>query len=309
VSGRQSTNSVLLVRPAAFGFNAETAATNVFARAGEGDHTQALREFDAAVDRLDAAGVNVVILQDSPDRARPDAVFPNNWVSFHEDGTMVLYPMEAPSRRLERRPEALINLLALHGFDVRRCIDLSPHELNGHFLEGTGSLILDRRYRLAFANLSPRTHAQVIAEFDAQLGYTTFVFNAADPGGRPIYHTNVLMSLGTDFAVLCLAAVAPEQRVSLIEKIEATGRTIIDFDFAQLRRFGCNLFELRNSSGAPLIALSAAGKARLRPDQLRTLESFGELLAFEIPSIEQIGGGSIRCMITDIHLPRTQTST
>ena len=300
----QASRSVLLVSPASFGFNPETAASNAFANAaGENAADAVLREFDAVAQRLSGAGIEVLVLEDAPDPPKPDAIFPNNWVSFHADGTMVLYPMESPTRRREREPERLATLLRESGFDIRRTVDLSHHERHGRFLEGTGSLVLDRPGRRAFANLSPRTDPHVIADFDDRMDYATLLFDARDRSGMPIYHTNVLLSLGTRFAVLCTEAVAEEYRTVLIDEIEATGRTVIEVDFEHLRSFACNVIELEGASG-PLIAISAAARGSLRPDQLKRLESFGELLDVAIPTIESVGGGSIRCMIADIHLPR-----
>ena len=302
----QSANAVLLVRPAAFAFNPEAARSNVFAQTSSDPELErkALAEFEALTRRLSDAGVEVVVLDDTPDPAKPDAVFPNNWVTFHADGTMVMYPMAAPSRRLERRPDAVVALLRSRGFAIDQIIDLSGHENQGRFLEGTGSLVLDRALRRGFANHSPRTDAAAVAAFDEQLGYSTFVFDARDPGGRPIYHTNVLLSLGTGFAVLCLDAVAPADRDAVIARIEETGRTIIELSFAQLRRFGCNLLELKSGKGEPVIALSDKARSTLTPDQARTLEGFGELVDVPIPTIEAVGGGGVRCMIAEIHLPR-----
>ena len=300
----QTSGSVLMVRPARFGFHAEAAASNAFAKASsDADVERVLREFDGAAAALDGAGVDVLLLGDSGDPAKPDAVFPNNWVSFHRDGTMVLYPMATEARRLERDPNALRQLLLSKGFDVRRMIDLSFHERHGHFLEGTGSLVLDRGNRRAFANLSPRTDAAVIADFDDRLDYSTLVFEANDRSGRPIYHTNVVLSLGTRLAILCTEAVVTEHREVLIGAIEATGRTLIEVDYEQMRQFACNLIELSGRNG-PVIVLSSAALRSYRPDQQRLLESFGELVTAEIPTIEAVGGGSLRCMIADIHLPR-----
>jgi hypothetical protein len=301
----QAGRSVLLVRPASFGFNPETAASNAFANAaGENAAVAVLREFDAVAQRLIGAGVEVLVLEDAPDPPKPDAIFPNNWVSFHADGTMVLYPMESPTRQREREPERLATLLRESGFDIRRTVDLSHHERHGRFLEGTGSLVLDRPGRRAFANLSPRTDPHVIADFDDRMDYATLLFDARDRSGRPIYHTNVLLSLGARFAVICAEAVAEEYRAVLIDEIEAAGRTVIEVDFEQLRSFACNVIELESNRGDPVIAISAAARGSLRPDQLKRLESFGELLDVPIPTIERVGGGSIRCMIADIHLPR-----
>lgn len=301
----QTSNAVLLVRPAAFGYHAEAAATNAFAQpCGADAAALARREFAALAEGLARAGVQVLVLEDAPDPAKPDATFPNNWVSFHADGTIALYPMATAARRPERNAEGLKGLLAMSGFDVRRTVDLTGHEEHGRFLEGTGSLILDRPARRAFAAVGPRTCPEVIADFDRQLGYSTFVFDARDRSGRPIYHTNVLLSLGTRFAILCMEAVAPAERRALAEEIERGGRTIIEADYEQMRQFACNLLELRGRGDEPVIALSAAALASLRPDQLRLLESFGQPVPAAIPTIEAAGGGSVRCMIADVHLPR-----
>ena len=304
-SDPQTSNSALLVRPASFGFHAEAAESNAFATAADDPEVgkRVLREFDGVAARLTYAGVEVLVLEDKPKPAKPDAIFPNNWVSFHADGTMVLYPMATRARRLERNVDGLKALLAESGFEVRQTVDLSFHERHGHYLEGTGSLILDRPERRAFANVSPRTDAHVIADFDDRLDYSTLLFDAHDPSGKPIYHTNVMLSLGTQFAVLCSETVPGESRKVLIDEIEASGRTVIEVDYDQLRQFACNLIELRGRDGEPVIALSAAAMDSFRPEQLRQLERFGGLVETPIPTIEAVGGGSVRCMIADIHLP------
>ena len=200
----QTADAVLLVRPAAFGFHPEAAETNAFAvyRADAGVRAHAIREVERLARRLDDAGVEVLMLDDRPDPGKPDAVFPNNWVSFHADGTMALYPMATERRRLERETIEVTRLLSERGFEIRRTVDLSPHEQHGRFLEGTGSLILDRPRRRAFASRSIRTHADAVAAFDEALGFETLLFDAADHAGRPIYHTNVLLSLGAQLAIL-----------------------------------------------------------------------------------------------------------
>lgn len=301
-----SASAALLVRPAAFGFNADAARSNVFAQDSRDANLQrdAVIEFDRLAKALDRAGVKVMILDDSPNPPKPDAVFPNNWFTTHADGTMVLYPMATEARRLERRAADVRALFEANGLDVRRVIDLTAHEDDGKFLEGTGSLLLDRARHRAIASLGPRTNQDVIAEFDDRLGYSTFIFDARDPGGRPIYHTNVLMSLGTDFAVLCREAVAPEHLGALLAEMEDTGRTIIDLSYGQLCRFGCNVLELRNAAGEAVIAMSANALANLDVRQVRLLEQFGQIVAVDIPTIEAVGGGSVRCMIADVHLPR-----
>jgi hypothetical protein len=302
----QTSDAVLLVRPARFGFHAEAAQSNAFANASaDADLAgRAAAEFETLATRLNDAGVEVLVLEDLPDPEKPDAIFPNNWVSFHADGTTVLYPMATEARRLERNVEGLRALLVSSGFDVRRMIDLSFHERHGHFLEGTGSLILDRPRRRAYANFSPRTDPAVIADFDDRVDYSTFIFDARDRSGRPLYHTNVLLSLGSRFAVLCAEAVSPEYRAILTAEIDRSNRTLIDVDYEQMRQFACNLIELKSRSGSPVIALSSVARQSFRPDQLRALESFGELAEADIRTIESVGGGSVRCMIADIHLPR-----
>ena len=293
----QTSGSVLLVRPRAFAFHAEAAASNAFAAAPSDEVAKlALAEFDALAAALDAAGVETIIL----DRDGPDAVFPNNVVSFHADGSLVLYPMATAARRLERDAPGLLPLLERAGFAVRRTIDLTAHEHDGRFLEGTGSLVLDRPRRRAFASRSVRTHPAVVTDFDEALGYSTLMFDAFDRSGRPIYHTNVLLSIGTDFAILCSEAVPAEQRNGLIDGLE---RTVIEVSFDQMRAFACNLLELRGRSG-PVIALSSAALASFTAGQRRQLDSFAELIPVAIPTIEAVGGGSVRCMIADIHLPR-----
>ena len=305
-SERQSSDTVLLVRPASFGFHAEAAATNAFASAArDGEIGPAVRrEFDGLAERLTGAGVTVLVLEDSPEPPKPDAAFPNNWVSFHADGTMVVYPMATEARRLERNIDGLKALLASSGFELRRIVDLSFHERHGRFLEGTGSLVLDRPGRRAYASLGPRTDAHVIADFDDRLDYSTLLFDARDRSGRPIYHTNVLLSLGTSFAVLCTETVPEDYREVLIGEIEASGRELIEADYDQLRSFACNLIELRSGKDEPLIALSSAALASFTADQRRRLERFGELVDAPVPTIEAVGGGSVRCMIADVHLPR-----
>jgi hypothetical protein len=308
VSGEpQTASAVLMVEPAAFAFNVETAPTNRFAApAATGDIAERARtEFRGLAERLAEAGVDVHVLADTADPARPDAVFPNNWISFHRDGTLVTYPMAAPNRRAERRAEAVEQLLRGQGFKVRRRIDLSPGEMEGRFLEGTGSRVLDRPGRQAYACLSERTHPEAVAEFDAKLGYATRLFAATDRRGRPLYHSNVMMSLGSRFALVCLECVDAKDGAPLAGALEAGGRTLIEVAREQLAGFACNLLELRDGQGGALVALSTRAKAALRPDQRRRLEQLaGPLVDAPIPTIETVGGGSVRCMIAEIPLPR-----
>lgn len=300
---QQTASAVLMARPNGFAFNAETAETNSFAAgAPSPDLTRlALDEFDGLARRLSDAGVEVLVL-DEP--SGPDAVFPNNWISFHADGTAVLYPMATASRREERNLPAVQRLLAASGRSIERLVDLTPHETRGAYLEGTGSLVLDRPGRRGFASLGPRTHPTVVADFDRQLGYDTLTFRANGPDGRPIYHTNVLMSLGTRFAVVCLDPVEPEDRNRLMGALEAAGRTTVLVEWSQLCHFACNILELRSRRGERLIALSTQALSSLRPDQRSQMERLGgELVHAEIPTVERVGGGGVRCMLAEVHLP------
>jgi hypothetical protein len=302
----QTADAVLMIRPAAFGANPETADSNRFQQAGAsaGDAAAAVREFDGVAARLARAGVEVVVAEDSPSPPKPDACFPNNWVSFHADGTVVTYPMMAPSRRAERR-EAPIAQLARAGFRAGPRVDLSALEARGEFLEGTGSLVLDRPNRVAWACRSPRTTPAALAEFSAALGYRVAPFEALGPDGRPAYHTNVLMAIGDGFALVCAAAIPDgSRRAALLAELAATGREVVEIDPAEMNGFAGNLLALRSRRGEPLIAGSEAAWGALAPAKRRRLERHGAIVAAPIPTIERLGGGSVRCMIAEVFLPR-----
>ncbi len=305
----QGARAVLMVRPAGFGFNPQTAASNVFQHepaATEPIDPQAgaLAEFAAVAGALDQAGIEVIVAADSVIPLKPDAVFPNNWVSFHGDGSVVLYPLLAVNRRLERR-EAVIEQVVRDGrFHVTRNVDLSYREGDGKYLEGTGSLVLDRRTRVAYASLSPRTDLDVLAEFAQRMDYEAVAFDAADEAGQPIYHTNVLMAVGTRFAVLCGAAmVNPRQRAAVFGKLAASGREIVDISLPQMRAFAGNCLELSPPRGT-MIVMSQTAWGALDTAQRRVLAGHGEVLRVEIPTIERYGGGSVRCMLAEVHLPK-----
>ncbi len=303
----QSANAVLMVRPAAFASNPETLASNAFQSAAAATEEMAARarvEFDAVAEALTAAGVRVHIFDGRSEGDCPDEVFPNNWVSFHADGTVVLYPMLAPSRRRERRPEIIESLAREHGYGITRTIDLTDHESHGRFLEGTGSVVLDRISRVAYACRSPRTHEQVLSEFAARLGYTPVTFGAEDDNGKPVYHTNVVISVGTRFAVVCLEAIAnPAGREAVTQWLEDSGRDIVEIDIEQMQDFAANLIELDSGDGH-VIALSACALATLNDRQVRRLARYGKLISVAIPTIETFGGGSLRCMLTEVFLSR-----
>lgn len=303
----QTSDTVLLVRPASFGFHAEAAESNAFASASDAPDlaARARAEFEALRSSLEAEGVECLVLEDHENPPKPDAVFPNNWVSFHSDGTIIVYPMANEARRLERRLDDLSAIIAKGGRTVSRVTDLSPLEDQGIFLEGTGSLIFDRPRRRAFACRSPRTTDRGLSAFEQSTGWTVERFDAADRHGRQIYHTNVMLSLGSRFALVCAEAIAPPDRERVLSLL-AEDRDVVEVGFDQMERFACNAIELRDRSGAPLIALSRAAQDSLLPDQGARLEQLGgRLVAVDIPTIEQVGGGSVRCMIADVHLPRS----
>ncbi len=306
----QLATCVLMIRPAAFGANPETAATNRFqALSGGGKEVLACAraEFESLVQALDAAGVEVIVVEDTVEPCKPDAVFPNNWVSTHADGTVVLYPMLAPSRRAERRWDVLEQLRSVHGRSFGPVHDLSRWEEQGLALEGTGSLTLDRRCRVAYACRSQRTGEQVLGQWAELLGYTTLVFDAVDLAGTPIYHTNVMMAIGSGFAVAALDAIrSSEQRRMLSESLEAGKLEVIPLSQEQVGGFGANLLHLQGASG-PVIAMSARARESLGHRIAARLEGYGTLVSVPIPTIERYGGGSVRCMLTEIFLPRIRT--
>jgi hypothetical protein len=302
----QCAQAVLMVRPARFGWNPETAESNRFQRAGEetGESAAAAREFETLAALLADAGIEVIVAEDSTEPLKPDACFPNNWVSFHADGSAVLYPMLAPSRRAERRPEPLADVERA-GFRIARTIDLSPLEERGEFLEGTGSLVLDRPSRTAYACLSPRTTQGALAEFSRALGYRVVAFNALGPDGLPAYHTNVLMAVGEGVAVLCAEAIPDSaRRAAVVAALTDSAHEVIEIDAAEMGCFAGNLLMLRARDGGARIALSEAAWQGLAPGKRRRLERHGGIVTAPIPTIERLGGGSVRCMLAELFLPR-----
>jgi hypothetical protein len=301
----QSTNSILMVRPAAFGFDAETAATNLFQQAGdltEQDiHEQALAEFDAAVTKLRANGVRLHVMDDDTNIIRRNAIFPNNWISTHEDGTVFLYPMLAESRRTERRRDVLDELERY--YEVRKVVDLSRYEQEGRFLEGTGSMVLDRINGVIYACRSPRTDEKVLKEVARALDYRTVIFDAVDAQGKPIYHTNVCMAIGTRFAVLADFAIPDgAERERVMAALSGAGRRIIKLRPDQLTQFAGNILEVQGRE--ILLCMSKGAYRSLSDSQLDLLELWAQVVHTPLPTIEQVGGGSFRCMLAEVFLPR-----
>jgi hypothetical protein len=307
---RQCARTVLMVRPASFYANPETLATNAFQNviaASAAETLAAARaEFDGAVESLAAAGVEVVVAAADAAAATPDALFPNNWFSTHEDGRVLLYPMAAPNRRRERRPELLAELATRHGWRIHRTIDLTALEARGLFVEGTGSLVLDRVARLAYAALSPRTHAEAVTLVCDELAFEPVCFAARDGAGREIYHTNVIMSAGPSLVVLASEWVTPGADLRRVfDALERTGKTLLDISPEQVGEFAGNLLFLDGGTSGPVAALSRRAWASLSRAQRLLLEQHARPLPCAVDTIEHVGGGGIRCMLAEIFLPTT----
>ena len=305
----QLAGAVLMIRPVRFHSNPLTAASNSFQGNTElsADEQQraALQEFEGVASALEAAGVEVVVVDDTEEPTTPDAIFPNNWVTFHRDGTVVLYPMEAENRRTERRQDIIQVLVDRYGFHVKRIIDLSPHERYGHYLEGTGSLVLDRANRIAYACLSSRTHLDALGDFAQRMDYEVLTFDAVDRHGAPIYHTNVMMNLGERVAVICLESIRREdQREALYQSLDSTGHTVIALNYDQLEHFAGNMLELRAANGGRVMAMSSQARESLSAAQVAAIEANATIVSAPIHRIEASAGGSVRCMLAEIHLPR-----
>jgi hypothetical protein len=307
-TGQQCADAVLMIRPAAFGFNAETAASNTFQKppqAGLDGAAAARTEFDGLKRALESEGVRVVAVEDTHLPLKPDAVFPNNWVSFHPCGTLVLYPMANPSRRLERRQDAIEAVVAETGFQVSHLLDLTHFETEGKHLEGTGSLVLDHVNRVAYACTSPRTHPDVVREWARELGFEPVIFVATNRAGVPLYHTNVLMFIGARAVIIAADAIAPADREHVLGKLRASGREIIDVGHAGMEQFAGNMLELASWDEAlgdcrVLVMSESARKSLSRETFAQLSGSTDAVLAVPVPTIERLGGGSVRCMMAEV---------
>ncbi len=306
----QAPDTILMVRPANFGYNPLTAGSNVFqktdAEISSGVvKSQGRLEFDLFAERIRASDIDVITVEDSPEPITPDAVFPNNWISFHHDGTVVLYPMMAENRRLERRKDIILTLQNRYHFRVERIIDLSIYEQSGHFLEGTGSMVMDYVNRKVYANPSPRTDEFVIDRFCREMNFRKVMFTSVDEEGQDIYHTNVVMCIGTGYVVICLESIVDEaERINVMRSFEETGHEIIDISYLQMTSFAGNLLEVNNKKGEPVLIMSETAFRVLGKDQLKTLEKYTDILYASLDTMEKYGGGSARCMISGVFLPR-----
>lgn len=299
----QTTNAVVMIRPASFTSNPETAASNRFQSSlGDMDpetvREQARLEFDGLARVLSDAGVHVRIFDDTPEPVTPDALFPNNWLSTHADGTVILYPMEAPSRQAERRPD-IVEALQSESNVGRELVDLSHNESRQRYLEGTGSLVLDRANRIAYACLSSRTNPALFHDWCERFDYEPEAFQARD-GDHEIYHTNVMMCIGDSFAVICAEAiVSEEERIRVLSRLEKTGHELIRISADQMNAFAGNMLAVRSASGESLIAMSNQARDCLNSEQRQRLESHGRIVSADIATIERYAGGSVRCMLAE----------
>jgi hypothetical protein len=305
---QQTTDTILMVRPAHFGYNEETAGNNAFQVNDQSLSPQEIQEkakaeFDAFVAKLRAVGVNIIMVEDTSDPLTPDAVFPNNWVTFHQDGLIITYPMYAPKRRLERREDVLIGLS--RQFTISNHVRMEGHEAQNRFLEGTGSMILDRPNRLVYACLSPRTDAELLDEFCKITGYTPVVFHSVDGQGQDIYHTNVMMALGETFVVIVLDTIRDvQEREAMLARFAATGKEVIDLSMEQMMSFAGNMLQVRNTEGQTFLVMSTQAYQSLRQEQVAQIEKHTRIVHSPIDTIETYGGGSARCMMAEVFLPK-----
>ncbi|WP_029286038.1 citrulline utilization hydrolase CtlX [Pedobacter sp. R20-19] len=301
----QITNHLLMIRPVDFKFNEQTAANNKFQEASvESDvQNQALKEFDGFVELLRKNDVDVTVVDDTLNPETPDSIFPNNWVSFHEDGSVYLYPMFSENRRLERRKDILEGLK--EKFEVNHISDLSFYEMQYAFLEGTGSMVLDRVNKIAYACLSVRTDQEVLDNFCMLTGYEAVSFQAVDRTNFPIYHTNVMMCIGDRFAVICLDSIKNEaEKLAVMLKLTNSGKTIIEITLDQMNHFAGNMLQVTNKNNESLLVMSEQAYLSLHDEQITALKHYCRLIYVPIYTIEKNGGGSARCMLAEIHLPK-----
>ncbi|MFN8356615.1 MAG: arginine deiminase-related protein [Spirosomataceae bacterium] len=300
-----------MIRPVRFGFNEQTAESNAFqdvtiaAQTKDVAQEDALQAFDEMVRQLKAAGVEVMVVDDTPAPHTPDSIFPNNWISFHNNGTVILYPMQAENRRLERRLD-ILDLLE-EDYYINRKVDLTYFEQEGKFLEGTGSMVLDRKFKIAYACLSPRTHPDVLKEFSIQMNYDVVSFQAVDDAGKAVYHTNVLMCIGDLFAVVCLQAIPDlDERYMVRQHLEQSGKRIVEITMEQMKHFAGNMLQVKSKKGINYLVMSTQAYESLTHKQIDILDDYAVLLHCDLSVIEANGGGSARCMMAEIHLPKRE---
>lgn len=303
----QVAGTILMIRPAAFGYNAETAANNVFQSQSKLSvkevQQKAEQEFDAFVETLRKKSIEVIVVQDTAEPIKPDAVFPNNWFCTLQDGTLAVFPMYAPNRRIEKRDD-MLQILA-EQYETRDVEDWSEYEAESLFLEGTGSMIIDHEHKLIYACLSPRTNKAVLEKFAHAHGYRAVTFYSKDENGVEVYHTNVIMHLGETYAIICLESITNEiERITISQLLTATGHEIIPITLKQVHAYAGNMLQVKNTKGKKFTILSKQANKALTKEQKDILKIHTNLLPVDITTIETIGGGSVRCMMAEIFLEK-----
>ena len=303
----QTTDTVLMIEPVAFGYNEQTAVNNYFQVQQEGNvQEKALREFNSFVEKLRSKGITVITIKDTISPKTPDSIFPNNWVSFHRDGKVVLYPMFAENRRLERRQDILE--LIKSQFKVEEIIDLSASERDNRFLEGTGSMIFDHDNKIAYGSVSLRLDEDLFRKFCAEFGFRPVVFHSYQTAGEerlPIYHTNVMMCVADKFVVICLDCIDDElEREKVIETIKNSGKELIEISEEQMHNFAGNMLQVHNNLGEKFLVMSQSAYRSLKPEQVAAIEKYCEIIYSDLETIETNGGGSARCMLAEVFLLR-----
>lgn len=304
----QTTSKLLMVRPARFAFNDETAQNNHFQQKTEHPEQEseqdkiaedALREFDAFVKLLRANDVDVTVVQDTIDPHTPDSIFPNNWFTSHFSGELVLYPMFAPNRRMERKPH-ILNMLK-RNMNHRKVVDLTFWEEEGEFLEGTGSMVFDRRKKIAYCCRSPRTSEKVLTDFCSRMNFQPIIFDAVDKNDNQIYHTNVMMEIGLQVSIICLESIKDDnERKRVISQLTSSGKIIVDISLDQVAQFTGNMLEVKSRNGNPLMVMSTSAYNALTADQENIISTYNKIVTADLDTIEKNGGGSARCMLAEI---------
>lgn len=300
----QHSSHILMIKPVRFDFNSQTAVNNSFQTSSQDSEKQsrALAEFIQFIVLLEKQGIDVTVVEDTAEPHTPDSVFPNNWISFHPDGRIVLYPMFAENRRLERKQHVLEAIQ--QKFLIRQIIDLTHFEKEGLFLEGTGSMVLDREHQIAYACLSPRTMEKPLAAFCAEMGYRSVSFTAVDANKEPIYHTNVMMCVADEYVIICLDCLPNEtEKQTLIDSFRETGKEIIPISYDQVNHFAGNMLQVHNRGGEKWLVMSSQAYHSLTAGQITLIEKYNPILHSDIKTIETNGGGSARCMMAEIFLP------
>jgi len=312
----QITNTVLMIRPVQFRMNEQTAVNNFYQKNSENIlpetvNAMATQEFDSMVEKLRKANIQVIVVQDTKEFDTPDSIFPNNWISFHKNGTIGLYPMFAKNRRLERK-ESILEAVEAEGFVIDTVVDYTEAETDGVYLEGTGSILLDRENQKAYCALSARADEELFIEFCEDFEYTPVVFSAyqtVNDKRKLIYHTNVMMCLGTTFAVVCLASIDDKkERKNLLKHLHEDGKKIIEISEDQVNNFAGNMLQLKGTDHRSYLVMSQSALDSLRPSQVQMLEGHATILSSPLDTIEACGGGSARCMMAEVFLPKSASN-